>query len=82
MEFGSGTVKAALEDKLTHLSWLQFDKEVMNSHPSLSFASRSLFSYNLRYCKARSVPSVRGTYLLNQFASSWSVWRLNQGWIL
>lgn len=54
-------------------SWLQFAKEVMNSHPSLSFASSLTVKY--RSWRAPSLPKVGGTYPLNLFSSRTSTVR-------
>ncbi|KQK02273.2 hypothetical protein BRADI_2g00493v3 [Brachypodium distachyon] len=54
-------------------SWLQFAKEVMNSHPSFSFASSLTVKY--RSWRAPSLPKVGGTYPLNLFSSRTSTVR-------
>ncbi|KAG0536573.1 hypothetical protein BDA96_03G075300 [Sorghum bicolor] len=71
IELGSCPVKAVLLEISNIWSWLQFDKEVTNSHPSAWLASNMLLT-KCRCCSARSFPMVRGTYPLSKFCPRWS----------
>lgn len=75
IEHGICPVKATLECITNCSSWLQFVNEVMNSHPSLSFAC-SMLSYKYRVCRARNIPSGGGTYPPSLFCSRKSILRV------
>lgn len=75
IELGSCPVKSVFPLICNALRLLQFDNEVMNSHPSLLFAS-SLLLCNLKVRRACSLPSVGGTCPLNLFLERSSTRRL------
>jgi len=72
-ELGRCPVKPAMPLIDNCWRWLQFDKEVINSHPSPSLAC-SMLLYKYSFCRARSLPNVRGTYPLSILSARWSSW--------
>jgi len=75
IELGICPVNAILECITSCSSWLQFDNEVMNCHPSLSFAC-SMLLCKYRVWRARNIPSGGGTYPLSLFCSRKSILRV------
>ncbi|AQK90320.1 Putative pentatricopeptide repeat-containing protein [Zea mays] len=76
-EPGSRPVKL-LSAMFRSWSWVQFDREAMNSHPFLSSASSSFWN-KYRSCRPLSLPSAGGTRPWSMFTESstrWSVVRL------
>ncbi|KAG2586956.1 hypothetical protein PVAP13_5NG120762, partial [Panicum virgatum] len=75
IELGICLVNAILECITSCSSWLQFDNEVMNSNPSLSFAC-SMLLCKYRIWRAHNIPSGGGTYPLSLLRSRKSILRV------